>query len=216
MRVRKKPWVAERIQDFSNIVVAEPREHKTRWREFFGNDHPLHIEVGTGKGRFVTTLAQMNPNTNYIGMEYVMDIMYYAAQKAAHHQLKNIALLCFDVGEILDVFSNGEVNRLYINFCDPWPKNRHAKRRLTHRDFLARYKQLLVPQGEIHFKTDNEQLFEFSLNEIAGDRDFQLKNISLDLHNSDITGNVMTEYEEKFSNQGMKIFRCEAQYLSGM
>lgn len=214
MRLRKKPWIAERIQDFSNILVSDPTVYKGKWRQFFQNDNPLHVEVGTGKGRFVTTLAQQNHVMNFIGMEYMQDVIYYAAQNAANKELKNIALLRFDVNHIADVFDCGEISRLYINFCDPWPKKRHAKRRLTHSDFLKRYKQILAPGGEIHFKTDNEELFAYSLNEFAADREFQLKNITFDLHNSDFVSNVMTEYEEKFSGMGMKIFRCEAKLLA--
>lgn len=214
MRLRKKPWIEERIRELSHVLVDEPAVYKGKWRQYFRNENPLHVEVGTGKGRFITTLARENPAINYIGMEYMRDVIYYAARKAVCNELKNIALLCFDVRHILDVFDYGEIDRLYINFCDPWPKNRHAKRRLTHHEFLARYKQILVPGGEIHFKTDNEQLFAYSLNEFAADRAFQLKNITFDLHNSTFAGNVMTEYEEKFSSKGMKIFRCEAQVLA--
>lgn len=213
MRLRKKPWVAERIQEFPHILVNKPSLYKGRWHRFFENDNPLHAELGTGKGRFITTLAQHNPAINYIGMEYMQDVIYYAARKADDKELKNIALLCFDVNHILDIFHCGEISRLYINFCDPWPKKRHAKRRLTHHGFLSRYAQILAPGGEIHFKTDNEQLFAYSLNEFAAERQFQLKNITFDLHNSEFSGNVMTEYEEKFSSRGMKIFRCEAQLL---
>lgn len=213
MRLRKKPWIPERIREFSHILVDEPAVYKGKWREFFRNNNPLHIEIATGKGRFITTLAQLNPAINYIGMEYMLDVIYYAVQNAVGKELKNMALLCFDVKHILDIFAQGEIERLYINFCDPWPKNRHAKRRLTHHDFLTRYKQVLAPGGEVHFKTDNAQLFAYSLNEFAADRDFQLKNISFDLHNSGFAGNVMTEYEDKFGAAGIKIFRCEAKLL---
>lgn len=213
MRLRKKPWIAERIKEYSQILVGEPEAYKGKWRHFFHNENPLHVEVGTGKGIFISTLAQQNPGINYIGMEYMQDVIYYAARHAAEKKLGNIALLRYDVNHILEVFDNDEIDRLYINFCDPWPKNRHAKRRLTHPQFLARYKQILTSGGEIHFKTDNERLFSYSLNEFAADRDFQLKNITLDLHNSEFAGQVMTEYEAKFSSKGMKIFRCEAQLL---
>jgi len=213
VRVRRKAWIPERIQELSHLVVTNPTEYKGQWRRYFKNDYPLHVEVGTGKGRFITTLADQNRQVNFIGVEYVLDVIYYAALRAADLESAHIALLCVDVSEILDVFAANEINRLYINFCDPWPKTRHAKRRLTHREFLARYKEILARGGEIHFKTDNEQLFEFSLNEFAGDRDFQLKNIALDLHGSNPKNNVMTEYEEKFSNMGMKIYRFEAMYM---
>lgn len=213
MRLRKKPWIGERIRELSHIMVDEPALHKGKWRQMFGNNNPLHVEVGTGRGRFITTLAKNNPEINYIGVEYMQDVIYYAARQADEKALKNLKLLCFDVNQIIDIFEPGEIQRLYINFCDPWPKNRHAKRRLTHHDFLARYRQILTPDGAVHFKTDNEQLFAFSLNEFSGFRAFQLQNITLDLHNSDFIGNVMTEYEEKFSRQGMTIYRCEAKVV---
>lgn len=214
MRVRKKAWIPERVAELSHVLIADYKRYRGQWRDYFLNDNPLHIEVGTGKGRFITTLANQNKAINYIGIEYVLDVVYYAARLAADLNSANIALLCADVDEILAIFAEGEVNRLYINFCDPWPKTRHAKRRLTQRDFLARYKQILVPGGEIHFKTDNAQLFQFSLNEFSADRDFQLKNISLDLHSDDYADNVMTEYEVKFSNMGLEIYRLEAVYLA--
>ena len=213
MRLRKKPRIEEKIREFSHLLVDEPALWKGKWRQLFQNDNPLHVEVGTGKGRFLTTLAQYNPGINYIGVEYMQDVIYYAARKADEKELQNLKLLCFDVNNIREIFQPGEVRRLYINFCDPWPKNRHAKRRLTHHNFLAHYRRILVPGGEIHFKTDNEQLFAFSLNEFAAERAFQLQTITLDLHNSGYVGNVMTEYEVKFSLQGMKIFRCEAKLL---
>lgn len=213
MRMRKKAWAPERLQELTSKILVDPTIYKGQWKQYFQNNNPLHVEVGTGKGRFISTLASQNPDINFIGVEYVLDIIYYAAQKVTDLQLGNVSLACFDVNNITDIFNEAEIDRLYINFCDPWPKKRHAKRRLTHLDFLARYKQILVQGGEIHFKTDNEQLFEFSLNQIATDRDFQMKNISLDFHTGNPIGNVMTEYEEKFSSIGMKIFRCEAVYL---
>jgi len=198
-----------KIGNYKDIIVAGPEQYKGRWHEYFGNNNPIHVEFGTGKGQFISTMAKENPGINYIGVELVEGVIYQAAKKARSKEVSNLALVNYNVAKILDVFEAGEIERLYLNFSDPWPKKRHAKRRLTHTNFLNIYKQLLVPGREIHFKTDNEGLFEFSLNELA-DNGFRLKNISLDLHNSEFVGNVMTEYEEKFVNQGMKIYRCEA------
>lgn len=207
MRLRKKPWITEAIQEYENIVI--PARDGGEWQSVFGRNAPLHVELGIGKGRFITEMAANNPGVNYIGIEAQQDVLYYAAQKVADRGLGNVRLLVFDINNILAIFQPGEVWRFFINFCDPWPKNRHAKRRLTHSRFLAMYRNLLRPGGELHFKTDNERLFEFSLNEFAASG-LGLRNISLDLHHSSFQGNVMTEYEAKFSALGMKIFRCEA------
>lgn len=212
MRLRKKPWLKEAIKEFSDIVIlSDYDKYKGKWHEIFGNNNPIYVEVGTGKGKFITQLALENPNINFIGIEAQVDVLYYAAQKANAKQLANLKLVLFDVNDILEIFDNGEINKLYINFCDPWPKNRHAKRRLTHRNFLNKYRVILAEDGEINFKTDNEKLFEFSLNEFC-ELHLYLKNISLDLHNSNFKDNIMTEYEEKFSKLGMKIFRCEVRF----
>lgn len=210
MRLRKKPWIQEALDDFSDIVFKHPNEEmKGRWHEMFGNDAPLHAELGTGKGRFITEMAARHPEINFIALEAQADVLYYAALKAREHQLPNLRLAVFDINNIDLIFAPNEVARLYINFCDPWPKNRHAKRRLTHRGFLNKYRAILIPGGQLFFKTDNEKLFEFSLNEFAGEN-LKLSNITFDLHNSGYPDNIMTEYERKFSSLGMKIYRCEA------
>lgn len=192
-------------------MLAEP-ESTGGWTEVFGRTAPLHVELGTGRGRFICELAAGNAEINYIGIEVQKDVIYYAAQKAFERNLPNVRLLLYNVNEIGDIFAEGEVSRLYINFCDPWPKNRHAKRRLTHHRFLEMYRRILVPGGELFFKTDNEQLFEFSLNEFAA-AGLGLRNITFDLHNSGFSGNIMTEYEARFCARGMKIFRCEARFI---
>jgi tRNA (guanine-N7-)-methyltransferase len=212
VRLRKKAWIKEAIQTYSDIVVSNPLDgYQGKWREIMNKEAPLYVELGTGRGRFITGMAEVHPNINFIGLEAVVDVLYDAAQKAQEHQLSNIKLAVFDVNHILDVFAPGEIDRLYINFCDPWPKNRHAKRRLTHAGFLEKYRQVLKAGGELFFKTDNEKLFEFSLNQFAA-ANLKLSNITFDLHNSDFEGNIMTEYETKFSSQGMKIYRCEARF----
>ncbi|BBB90696.1 MAG TPA: tRNA (guanosine(46)-N7)-methyltransferase TrmB [Methylomusa anaerophila] len=208
MRLRKKPWVAEALAGYGDIVLKAD-DYKGQWRELLGNNLPLHVEVGTGKGQFIAGMAERyKGELNFIGLEAQQDVLIYAAKKVREQQLNNVRLLVFNINDILDLFAPGEVERLYINFCDPWPKNRHARRRLTHSGFLAKYRTVLVPGGQVYFKTDNEKLFEFSLNQFA-DSGAKLANITFDLHNSGYQGNIMTEYETRFSSRGMRIYRCE-------
>lgn len=206
MRLRRKPWIKEAINEFTDILLPETGEFN--WPAIFGQEKPLHIEVGTGKGKFIGEMAQANPAVNFVGLEAQLDVIYYAARKVKDGGLSNVRLMHFDANQLLAVFAPASVDRLYVNFCDPWPKNRHAKRRLTHSRFLDKYRVILRPGGELFFKTDNERLFEFSLNEFADAR-LRLRNISLDLHRDETFANVTTEYEERFKKQGLKIFRCE-------
>jgi tRNA (guanine-N7-)-methyltransferase len=213
VRLRRKPWIDEAIKEYADFVYTEPDYScRGRWKELFTNRNgELHVELGIGKGRFIAETAALYPDINFVGIEAQQDVLYYAAKKVRERGLSNVRLLVFDINNLLDIFALGEVQRFYINFCDPWPKKRHAKRRLTHALFLAKYRQILAPQGQLFFKTDNERLFEFSLNEFAAN-DLKLANINLDLHHSDFPANVMTEYEFKFSNRGMKIYRCEVTF----
>ena len=209
MRRRKKKGSDIKLLSYNNYVIRENIESlKGKWHERFSNNNPIHAEFGTGRGKFITTLAKENPDINYIAMEIKEEVLLKAVEKAAEQNLTNIYFIWGDVNQIEEYFDKGELERVYINFCDPWPKKRWAKRRLTHTNFLNMYREILNPEGEIHFKTDNEGLFEFSLNEIASNN-WVLKNISLNLANSDFE-NVTTEYEDKFMSQGLKIFRCEA------
>ena len=211
MRRRRKKGADIKLLSYTNYVIRENIEDlKGKWSEKFKNDNPIHIEVGTGRGKFITTLAKQNPDINYIAMEIKEEVLVKGVEKADEANLDNIVFLWADVSNILDYFDKGEISRVYINFCDPWPKKRWAKRRLLHRGFLDKYATILEDKGEIHFKTDNVGLFEFSLNEVA-DCNWKLKNISLDLANNTEFENVTTEYEDKFMSQGMKIYRCEAQ-----
>jgi tRNA (guanine-N7-)-methyltransferase len=213
LRLRRKPWIGEALEEYRDIVYKNPDDRvRGCWQGIFGDNKPLYVELGTGKGRFITEMAARHPDINFIGIEAQADVLYYAAKKAREKGLTNIRLLVFDINHITDIFAPGEVGLFYINFCDPWPKNRHAKRRLTHAGFLEKYRSILPMNGQIFFKTDNEKLFEFSLNEFAG-AGLRLGNIALDLHNSRMEGNVMTEYEEKFSKLGMKIYRCEVTFI---
>jgi len=209
MRRRRKPGAKEKLLSHHNIVFERPEELKGKWHQYFQNHKQIHVELGTGKGQFITDLARLNPEINYVGIEIKEEVLLKAVEKVKEKELKNIVFLWYDVNRIEEVFVPGEINRIYINFCDPWPKKRWAKRRLTHRTFLEKYCNLLQPEGDIYFKTDNEHLFEFSLNEFSL-WDFRLKNITFDLHNSEFENNVTTEYEDKFSKMGIKIFRCEA------
>ena len=210
MRLRKKPGVREAMATYPKLVPLNGEEYRGRWREFFGNDNPIHVELGTGKGNFITTLAEQNPHINYFGVELYEEVLIKAVKKAEAKELTNIAFLWINIRDIENYFAPEEVDRIYLNFSDPWPKKRHAKRRLTHSEFLAKYKKILNSNGFIQLKTDNEGLFEFSLNEFAQEL-LLLKDITFDLHNSEyVEGNVMTEYEAKFVSQGMKIYRCIA------
>ncbi len=210
MRLRRKPWIDEAIHNYeAQLVLNNQVEHKGAWRQLFPHaDRPLHMELGTGKGRFIAGMAERYPDVNFVGFEVQLGVLYYAAQKLYEQNLTNAKVSLFDIAGIEEIVAEGEVDRFYINFCDPWPKARHAKRRLTHRAFLARYARLLVPGGEVHFKTDNEGLFLFSLEEFK-EAGWTLKQVSYDLHSTDLP-NVKTEYEEKFSQKGQPIFRLEA------
>lgn len=193
----------------NDFVVHEPEKIKGEWRnEIFKNSNPLHIEIGMGKGQFIMALATANPNINYIGIEKYSSVLLRAIQKmeALDTPLPNLIFIRMDAEYINDVFDENEVDRIYLNFSDPWPKDRHAKRRLTSHEFLNRYDRLLKKDGRIEFKTDNRDLFDFSMNEvpIAG---WSVNEYTNDLHHNPemMVGNVMTEYEEKFSALGNPI-----------
>ena len=211
MRRRRKKGADIKLLSYTDYVIRENIEDlKGKWSEKFQNNNPIHVEFGTGRGKFITTLAKQNPDINYIAMEIKEEVLLKGVEKAAEANLNNIVFLWSDVSNILDYFDKGEISRVYINFCDPWPKKRWAKRRLTHTSFLNKYYNILNEKGEVHFKSDNEGLFEFTLNEICNNP-WKLKNICLDLGNNEDVYNVTTEYEDKFMSQGMKIYRCEAQ-----
>lgn len=208
MRLRKKPWVAEALREYSDIVPAGGGGKAGQWLNCCGGSE-LHLEIGTGRGSFISGMAGQHPNILFVGIEAAQDVLYDAARKVRENGLGNVRLLVVNALAIETLFAPGEVARLYLNFSDPWPKRRHAKRRLTHAGFLAKYQRIIKPGGRLCLKTDNEKLFEFSLNQFA-DFGLRLSNITFDLHNSGFEGNIMTEYEAKFSERGSKIFRCEA------
>ncbi|MCV9888904.1 tRNA (guanosine(46)-N7)-methyltransferase TrmB [Metabacillus halosaccharovorans] len=214
MRLRHKPWAGDFIAEQSEYAISNPEQYKGKWHEVFGNDNPIHIEVGTGKGQFLAGMSQQNSDINYIGIELFDSVIVAAIQKAVDLQSRNLKFLNVNAKDLAEYFAPGEIDRVYLNFSDPWPKSRHAKRRLTYKSFLALYEEILVIGGEIHFKTDNQGLFEYSLISFS-EYGLQLKFVSLDLHNSEYEGNVMTEYEEKFSEKGQRIYRVEAKYMNG-
>lgn len=211
MRLRHKPWAREMLESHPQFVISSPEQYKGNWKAAFETDQPLHIEVGTGKGRFITEMARANPHINYLGIELYESVIVAALDRLIEADLPNVKLLNVNAEKLTEFFAKGDVDRVYLNFSDPWPKTRHAKRRLTHGNFLKLYEEILVDKGEIHFKTDNQGLFEYSLMSFS-EYGLLLKYISLDLHKSDFEGNIMTEYEEKFSGQGSRIYRCEVQY----
>lgn len=194
------------------LLVSSPMEMKGKWHERFNCDKDIHLEIGCGKGSFIVGMARMYPDINFIAVEKVREVMVMAMEKAAAAELTNVLFMDMDAEKIEDVFEKGEIKRIYLNFSDPWKKNKQAKRRLTHKRFLDRYKNVLNNGDYIWFKTDNKALFEFSLNSFA-EENFKMRNITLDLHNSKFEGNIMTEYETRFSEMGMPIYRLEATYL---
>lgn len=205
MRLRNIPGAVEAVHE-SPYVIQEPKELKGKWREdFFHNDHPVHIEIGCGKGQFLTALAAEHPEINYIGIEKMTSVLLRAIQKRESYEGDNLFYLSCDAEEINEIFDEKEIDRIYLNFSDPWPKDRHKRRRLTSREFLARYEKVLKEGSVIEFKTDNVPLFDFSLEEqeAAG---WELLLATRDLHRSEYNeGNIMTEYEERFSILGNKI-----------
>ena len=210
MRLRNIPGADEAIAD-SPHCIQEPMAEKGRWNLIFGNDHPVHIEIGMGKGQFIMQFAKDHPDINYIGIERYSSVLLRALQKMEVEPLPNIRFLCMDASMITEVFDKEEVAKIYLNFSDPWPKERHAKRRLTSRQFFERYDKILAGNGVVEFKTDNDDLFAFSMEEVA-EAGWTLDAHTFDLHHDPVLneGNVMTEYEEKFSSLGRPIHKLIA------
>ena len=209
MRLRHIPGSEEEMAR-SPFVVQEPMSWRGKFHQKFGNDHPIEIEVGMGKGRFIMEKARQNPDLNYIGIERYSSVLLRALQKRAEIELDNIYFMCVDAIGLAEIFAPGEVSCIYLNFSDPWPKDRHAKRRLTSPEFMKVYDRILKPEGTVEFKTDNTGLFEYSLEAIP-EAGWQITASTLDLHHSDMMdGNVMTEYEMKFSQMGNAICKLVA------
>lgn len=190
----------------SCFVIHDPEEYRGKWKNLFGNDYPLHIEIGMGKGKFIMGMAELHPDVNYVGIEKYSSVLLRAIQKMEEVELPNVKFIRMDAEDLTKVFGRGEAGRIYLNFSDPWPKDRHAKRRLPSRQFLGRYDEILEKDGRVEFKTDNRKLFEFALGELepAG---WRLEEKTFDLHGDErlMQGNVMTEYEERFSSAGNPI-----------
>ncbi|MEE0685223.1 MAG: tRNA (guanosine(46)-N7)-methyltransferase TrmB [Lachnospiraceae bacterium] len=209
MRLRNVKGSREAIVA-SEFTINEPESHKGNWTEVFDNNKPIHIEVGMGKGRFITDLAKANPDINYIGIEKYSSVLIRALEKRQEVELDNLLFIRMDAEDICDVFAPEEVAKIYLNFSDPWPKDRHAKRRLTSKEFFNRYNNILKADGVVEFKTDNRPLFDFSLEQVP-EAGWNLVAHTFDLHNSPMNeGNIMTEYEEKFSSMGNPIHKLIA------
>lgn len=208
MRMRKKPNLGPRMERCAALLIEQPEEYRGNWRSLMPEAEELRLELGCGKGRFTAETAAAHPKALFIAVERVPDAMIIAMERVAALGLQNVRFVDGDAARLPEYFVPGEVDLIYINFCDPWPSNRHAKRRLTHPDFLLRDRAVLRPGGQIHFKTDNHDLFEWSLFQFpkAG---FELSQVTRNLHAAGIQG-VMTDYEEKFHLQGYPINRCVA------
>ena len=217
MRLRNIPR-ADGVIDAHRAVIKKPEEQRGQWAQVFGNEKPIQIEIGMGKGQFILNMAKAHPEINFIGIERYSSVLLRALEKydtEEFENLENIRFICMDAREIEAVFAPAEVDKIFLNFSDPWPKDRHAKRRLTSHEFLARYEKILKKDGTLEFKTDNKDLFDFSLEEMKNAEGWELTAFTYDLHHDVVLseGNVMTEYEEKFSSIGNPICKMEARFL---
>lgn len=208
MRMRKKKNLDSRMERVSALLVENPYGHRGAWRELLPGAAELRLEIGCGKGTFTVETAKRNPQALFVAVERVADAIVMGMEKAAAEGITNVVFVCDDAVRLGEMFAPGEVDLLYINFPDPWPSKKHAKRRLTYVEFLKRYRGILAPGGQIHFKTDNRPLFEFSLTQfpLAG---YALSEVTNDLH-ADDPEVIMTDFEARFSAEGVKINRCVA------
>lgn len=220
MRMRRKKNLDERLEacgkvhlgwltDYAAEQRGETQQITLDCQKIFGNNNPVHLEVGCGKGAFAVQAAKNNPNINFIAVEMARNVIVSAMELAIKENVPNLRFLMGKAEYLEKFFPNSSVERIYLNFSCPYPKETYKKHRLTHEVFLRIYKKILIPGGEIHQKTDNMKLFEFSIESLS-QSGFKLKNISLDLHNSSFKGNIVTEYEKRFSDNGFPIYRLEA------
>lgn len=211
MRQRYKPWADDFLKDHQDLIIPNPQEHRGNWQKLFLKSQPIHLEIGTGKGQFIIGMAKQHPDINFIGIELAKSIVVTAGEKALEAELDNLLLIHADANHLLEYFAPNEISSIYLNFSDPWPKNRHEKRRLTFSAFLKHYEDVLIPGGEIVLKTDNRGLFEYSLCSFSA-YGMLLEEVNLDLHAIEAPLNIMTEYEEKFSAKGQPIYRCKTTF----
>ncbi|AQS09006.1 tRNA (guanine-N(7)-)-methyltransferase [Clostridium saccharobutylicum] len=209
MRMRKKPWARPELES-CNFFVVNPKQYNGKWKEVFGNDNPIYLELGCGKGTFMAVHGSENPDINYIAVDIKDEVLGLAkrniekAYEEKHKTVDNVKLMAQEIRIINEILGEDDsIERIYINFCNPWPKEKHKKRRLTHTRQLEQYRLFLKNEGEIYFKTDDDELFEESL-EYFKEGKFRIKYITYDLHNSDFVGNVETEHEKMFTEQGIK------------
>ena len=206
MRMRKKPNLSPRMERCGRFLIGDPASYRGHWRDLKPDAADLRLELGCGKGRFTLGTAQAEPDVLFIAVELVPDAMVVAMERCVNAGLTNVFFVDANADQLPQFFAPGEVDRIYLNFSDPWPSNRHAKRRLTHGNFLKLYRQVLKMGGQIHFKTDNQPLFEFSVEELPK-FGFELSEVTRNLHENGPVG-VMTDYEAKFYEQGQPINRC--------
>lgn len=204
LRLRYVEGGHERLQNHDK-VITEPEQYRDRWGNLFENNNPIHVEFGSGRGGFIVGMAEKNRNINYLAFERNSKVIIRGLNKLLEKPNENFYFVHSDIKKIEEIFNDSEVERVYLNFSDPWPKKRHAKRRLTYRNFLKLYEKILIPKGELHFKTDNNGLFDFSIEELS-EAGWRINMVTRDLHKSQyVKGNVMTEYEEKFVKRGQAI-----------
>ncbi len=206
MRLRYVSGARELIEENEAYILDYQKDKKIDIFSFFTTTQPIYIEIGMGKGQFIHTLAKSHPNINFIGIERFDSVIVRALEKVLEEPLDNLLLLRADALDLLEIFTPHSISRIYLNFSDPWPKDRHQKRRLTNKRFLAMYQSIMLPLGEIRFKTDNRRLFDYSVEEVSK-YPMDIKDITYDLHADCNQDNIMTEFEEKFSKQGNKIYQ---------
>lgn len=212
MRLRRKAWAEPEILE-SDLFIKNPREFKGRWNEVFKNNNKICLELGCGKGKFIADIAKQNPNINFTAIDLKFEVLVYVKRKCEELSLKNVRILAFDINYINEIFDKGEVSDIYLNFSTPWPKAKHNKRRLTHPRILTKYFDIVGKDSKIKLKTDHEIFFLDSI-EYLEENGLEIIYKTMDLHNENIE-NILTEYEEKFINKGMKIMHLVAKFKDG-
>lgn len=211
MRTRYIAEAEKGLAENPHIVVAQPEDYKGKFQDRFKKNQPIHLEIGIGKGQFIVEMAKAHPELNFIGIEMQTSVIYRALEKVLEEGVENVQLINTNAQLVTDIFSDQEIDYIYLNFSDPWPKNRHAKRRLTHPNFLESYYQVLREEGQLSFKTDNRKLFEFSI-QMFNATHMTIRELSLDLHQDPEIKTIQTEYEKKFSKQGKRIYYAKLSF----